>query len=516
MPAGPGWTSLLISLALLAGVLAGFFHVGNRLADRRYAGREPSPPVEVMEVHAFKRAVKAHLLKSGVAGDGMTENFNRWLPHDSDGVIEPLWPWMMASLLAGDEASYEQTGIGREGARRQLWTGAVLIGLLGLGAARSVSPPLALALMLGAAVVLLPLSVYFLPGMLYAVLIFLCWACAWELLRRNSVWMHGIFGVLCGLAWLTNSSGWILPAAWLAASGVRWVISALTRGEGGDEAWTGRNHFIGLVAFALGWLAMAGPRCVVAQEKWGNPVFAWPQHWMWLNQPQAPERLLAMAAQPHAAGQLPANLPGSDSYTARHSGEEAWGRFKAGWREAWGKLLAPAQVREEAESSGEAVISPTETQRGWYLGGALVILVEALVLYAVFRRTARGRIVRLERGTPAVALFVLLAGAGYGAWAAWMEAVSPADRLTGYVYLPLFFSMLYGAHKLIAAARAAGAWRGHWWFHQALATALCAAMLLDFAEAVDRVPQTGGQKTGLFKIPPGNFEHSETIPGRRI
>jgi hypothetical protein len=80
---------------------------------------------------------------------GVSKPLNDWLPHRTDGIVRPLWPWLAAWSVAADHApataslSAEDHRVLRSGKR---WLFGLSLGfllMLGLAAARAFSVPAA-------------------------------------------------------------------------------------------------------------------------------------------------------------------------------------------------------------------------------------------------------------------------------------------------------------------------------------------------------------------------------------
>lgn len=485
VPPGPGrvafWTSLV-----LAALMAAFFYwqVGKKEAGSEFGDR-PHDGVGLRAdrdyaIHTLIRSRHAH---APDANAGLTENSLRWFPHLTDGDLQPLWPWVMRSQVeeghvrAGFEPERD-AGLLRRVQSVQVWllTGFVL--LCGLMGARVLSPGALLpALLPGTLAVLLAYGTDFGPAGMNYVLVFLSWVCALRLLHRNSVWLHGVFGVLTGLAWLTDVTALLVVAAWLVAATARWVRICFRRGEQGlHETWIARNHFVGLLVVVIAWVAVCGSRCGASMDHWGRPLFAWQHHWMWLDNEAEARALTDYFEDTRSLTGRRIDLSGWDDYWKTHTVDQARERITAGGAQVWGQFLG---LRPPQEPPAPFWKRGAQRQGVWLAGAAA--LCAAAWLVAVTRRRRDGPPAPLPCGSAACVMFVLLTGAGYGAWYAWYAPVQNDPRFLLVLYLPLMWSFLCGAEKMMTVARTRGLSRRGWLLWQGLlwtGTALLAADVL--------------------------------------
>lgn len=466
VPPGPGWRTVWFSVLLVTVVAGWFVYAGGMLidaADRSSSGFQKAGRAEQ---YAVSRVMAAAADRRVDPGSELAAHLIRQLPRDTDGVMEPLWPWIMAKFLPHEELTTGWSGRDflRRGKSVQVWMAALFVWVAGVLAARSMSPGAVMAMLVpGAFVGLLPQAVSFQPDVLYYALTFLSWVCAVRLLMKNSVGLHAVFGMLSGLAWLADSSAWILTAAWFLASGARWVRGILRRGERPDEVWSCRNHFIGLVVAGLCWFAVSGPRCSVASERWGSAFFSWPQQWMWADNADAAAKL---APRYPVAGDY-AGLPADgglslSTWRRTHTAEQAGKRLADGWSAVWKELVAPKPV---GISSLAAPHPQLMAWRGVWAGAAALTLLVAGGMVMARRHAVDRDGLKLPCGSIPAALFVLLAATGYGLWYGWYLPIERSERFLPVIYFPVTFSFVWGAVRLATLARMRGASR---WQLQAL------------------------------------------------
>ena len=216
-------------------------------------------------------------------GENVTAGLWRAFPHYTDGVVNPLWPWIAAKL--GVEKSQHHLLFER-GKWFNVHLTAMFLIVLGLICVRAFSACGAIVVVLlsgfGA---FLERAAYFQPEPLYYVLLMLSWICALALLRRNDILLYVAFGLCLGFAWLAKSSIQPLALAFLLITTLRFAYEwwRRRRGRSSDERWSLPTHFIGLAAAATAFLIVAGPRMTYSYNYYGDPMHSYPSYWMWMD-----------------------------------------------------------------------------------------------------------------------------------------------------------------------------------------------------------------------------------------
>jgi hypothetical protein len=269
-----------------------------------------------------------------------------------------------------------------------------------------------------------------------------------------------------------------IVAAWLVAATARWVWTSLRRGEQAmDETWIARNHFVGLVALVVGWVCVCGPRCGAAMDHWGKPLFSWQQHWMW--QDSAPEAL-ALADRYEDVRALQdgrrMDLPGWSDYWTSHTPEMARDRLAEGSKQVWGEFAGVVPVQQPPGWMGK---HRSLRQGAWLGGAALLLLIAGMVALAHRGGPKREGVKPPSYSSPAAVLFVISAAAAYGLWYAWYVPVQSDPRFLMVLYMPVIWSFVWAAEKLISLARARGASPAVWLGWRLLLWAFTVAMAAD-------------------------------------
>ena len=464
VPPGPGWKSFCVTATAMLLILGLALHFARVLVATQNQNLGPKVDPATGEVrgdqdqkHNINRTLLARQYWKRDASLGLMENFNRWMPHDTDGIVNPLWPWT-ASLLVKDGHQYnelETSAEDRELFVRGKWLNVTIVLLLmwglGFAMARSFRPAAAVAVaLLGTFGALLPRAVYYQPEPLYYVFLFLAWVCAVRLLMHNTVWLHAMFGVLAGLAWLAKTSSEVVVLAWFCAATWRWLSTLLGRFEPAAESrWTCRNHFLGLVVFAMGWLAVCGPRYSFASERFGSATHTWPGVWMWMDSFDEGVKWMRGHPDKESLSAVPAEeRPSAARYVKTHTPEQIRQRLTDGYWEKWSKFLAPKTVKPKRDGSftGWRHLLP---QRGVYLGAALGIMLVAGVFLWCRRVPETSACVTLPCGAGAAVMFVLAACLGSGLAYGWYTPIGRGDRFMLSLYLPLVFSFVWAAESMM-------------------------------------------------------------------
>jgi hypothetical protein len=475
VPRGPGWGQFALSAVATTGILVLCWFLAGLLMDQTNLNLGPVKDAVSGEVrgdqdqkHTLNRALLAREVMTRKDELGMTDNFLRWMPHSTDGVVAPLWPWV-AARLAGEEHLYTEGTVTEQDRalfKRGKWANVTMVLVflwsLGLVLARSFRPAaMVTVLLLGGLGVLIPRAVYFQPEPLFFMLFFLAWVCGVKLLLKNDVWLHGLFGVLAGLAYLAKSSAEPLVVAWLGISGLRF-LRELVRKEDVmvERAWTCRNHFFGVMVFAFGWLAVTAPRYAAAQERWGEVRFTYPGAWMWMDDFKDCYEWMGKHPDKAALEAIPeAERPSLGRYLKTHGAAVAQARLQEGIAEKVTRWLSPKIVKPKKDGTfkGWRVLLD---RRGIYLGAlAAVLLGAALLVWG--RRRAVDRVgLAMPCGSWAVVAFTAGTVIGYSVLYGWYDPIGRGDRFMISLYLPLVFGLVWAAESLmdLALMRGARAW----------------------------------------------------------
>lgn len=448
---------------------------------------------------------------------GFTTPLRNWFPHRTDGVLQPLWPWMAAWMVEpGHKITPEMVGdsnlapreedwtLFNNGRKAHIWMTLGFLIMLGIGAGRIFSIPAAINLvLLGGFGMFLPRSAYFQPEPVYYIFFFLTWVACVSALNHNSLWVYGLIGVLGGMAYMAKGSVQPLLAVFIGVSSLRCIwefLSAKRRGYrlSGTNLWHWRNHLVGLIFLGAGHLMTIGPRLTDSYEKFGDMFHSYPSYWMWMDdfkqgydwmdKHNSKEELEAMRKQTdrevldemlRARGIEPKKLEteGSDelrkstadvyallardrpsfgNYWRTHTGEVMWQRLKDG---AWNRVsefLWPKQTKRAKKLDDQKPWKGVLEWRGLYLGWLLIVLAGLLVsmLAAAPKAEHAGHVV-FRHGSVTTIIFVLLCFVAYSAAYGFYAPIArgSGDRFMLSLYLPLAFSFIWGAESIVRRLR---------------------------------------------------------------
>ncbi len=417
---------------------------------------------------------------------GVSEPIKSWFPHRTDGVVNPLWPWVAAWLAdeahqpsAEHEVSEADRAFFNRGRHFHLgWTlGALLI--IGIAAARVFTLPATLNLVLlvgfGA---LLPRTAYFQPEPLFFVFFLATWVTCLLALHRNGLWIHSVLGVLGGLAYLAKGSVQPLLLAYVVISTGRWAwgwVETWLGRDGGTTLWLRRNHWLALIMMSFFFLMTAGPRLVYSAKTFGDPFHSFPAYWMWFDDFTEAYAWMGKYNNKAALDALPkSERPSFATYAASHTSEQMWSRLIEGTKVKLTELLSPPTTLR-----GTKVPKPWKgvlEWRGWYLGGLLVIFTGLAAALRWRCPPPLHAAQRLHPETAAKTLFVMAAVVGYSLAYGWYTPIGRGDRFMLSLYAPIVVSLIWAAESMLRRAqrRQCAAWipRAYLAAHLALALAI--------------------------------------------
>jgi hypothetical protein len=409
---------------------------------------------------------------------GVSEPIKAWFPHRTDGVVNPLWPWVAAWLAESDHqvsGELEVTDQDRHLFTRGRWfhVGWTLGGLiiLGVACARrfSIGGTLVVVMLTGLGA-MLPRAVYFQPEPIFYALFLITWFACLLALQKNSLWIHCIIGIFGGLAYLAKGSIEPLILLFIALSMVRWAwgwIEALwPRADGGTTLWLRRNHWIAMFLLIFAYMMTAGPRLVESAKVFGNAFHSYPGYWMWFD--TDPDKdgktnvkdydftdcaawMTAHNTKEELAALRPEDKPSFGRYWRTHSGEQMLERLSSGTLAKLTELFSPGATKQNKTFTKpwRGVLE----HRGVYLGG-LIALTLGLALGLRFGTPKPTNAAeRLPPETATQLLFVIGAFVGYSLSYGWYHPIGRGDRFMLSLYAPLVLSLVWACETLVQRAR---------------------------------------------------------------
>lgn len=207
------------------------------------------------------------------------------LPHVTDGVVSPLWPWM-ASFLDGAEVNPQSPSEVSETDRklfnegRSLYQKCTVVFLLVLSFLlfRLFSWQSALLILsLTAFVVFQKRILYFQPEPLLYMCFLGAWISSLQFLKGSSYLWALATGCLCGLSYLTKSSAilflYILVAFYLVMAVIKVVEKKATIGR----------SLVSLLVVVLSFVIVCTPKFIESHKQFGEINHSYPSYWMWMD-----------------------------------------------------------------------------------------------------------------------------------------------------------------------------------------------------------------------------------------
>jgi hypothetical protein len=417
---------------------------------------------------------------------GISQPLKDFFPHRTDGVIQPLWPWIAAwfadpqqKISDTDEVQqdpqdgYKDRDFFNQGRWFHVYMTLFFLSVLGIAALRVFTFPAACNLvLLGGLGALLPRSAFFQPEPLYYVFFFLTWVACISALSHNTLWIYGLIGVLGGVAYMAKASVSPMLGVFVGVSSLRciWeIVSARRRGFhlATGNLWHWRNHLMGLIVLGIAHFITIGPRLADASEKYGSMFHSYPAYWMWMDSFGGPPTVNdpntcygwmdKHQTREQLENILPSERPSLGNYLRTHSREDVISRLWDGVKSKVGEFFWPKQNARPGKK--------VEKFKGWrnvldwrgiYLSALALFLVGLLVVLATGAPRAQhaGHLV-FKHGTTVIVLFVLGTFAAYALLYGWYSPIAKGsgDRFMLSLYLPLVFSLIWGAESIVRRIR---------------------------------------------------------------
>lgn len=375
---------------------------------------------------------------------GVSAPLNDWLPHRTDGLVRPLWPWLSAWMMDDAEGKGGGDGISpRFATKIQMAKISFTVGmlaLLGLACARAFSLPAALlTVFLIAFGVFLPSGRHFTPDLLFSVLFLLTWVCCIAALKRNSLWLYGMIGFFAALGNLTAPTTTPLLLVFAGVSTLRWLWGWILQhgSAGGTTLWVRRNHWLGMLVLVVTHLLTSGPMLAHAHQEFGDPS---PFHWRWFDDAEEMRAWTATHGTPSSIRSLRGEeIPSFSNYRTTHSTQEIRSRLKGGAE----TLMRGVFTFGWAESLPRGCFALA-------VAGILLLLL-ALLWFVAPRAHHAGQALHPE--TAPIVLFTVLALVVCALDFGWDLSVLDFGRRSLALYAPLVLSLVWACEALVKRVR---------------------------------------------------------------
>lgn len=365
----------------------------------------------------------------------ISEPLKRMMPHRTDGLVQPLWPWLASWMHDPQDvaATLKGTGVFRIG----LVLGFLL--MLGLICARSFALPAALWLLLLAGLHgFIPVLPHFTGETLHPMGLLVMWLACIYALQRNSLWVYGLIGISAALTWLAEDRVAVpVVAVFVLVSSLRaiwgWASAHFARMPG-TSLWVWRNHWLGLLMLGTTCFFIAGPRMVESYRIFGDALFSYSDHVRWLENTDEARRWIETHPDAASLAREPVLArPSAASTLGSRSKEELLARLGLGAQIVWNEVgtgLAQLAVMV-AILTGLALATWSRTRKASHAGD------------------------RLHPETATTVLFVAVALVACGLVACW-DAPVMSVRYVHSLLLPAALSLVWAATSLLRRAKRRG------------------------------------------------------------
>ena len=432
--------------------------------------RESPSSLETRQPHPMEQRHLAMTLEAARDlqldfSQGVSEPLNNWLPHRTDGLVRPLWPWMAAWLLEAPASDTESipSQFARQAHLAKLSFSLAVLILLGLACARAFSVPAALlTVFLAGFGIFMPSGRFYLPDLLFSVLFLMTWVCCIAALKRNSLWLYGIIGFFAALSNLTAPTATPLMLVFVCVSSLRWLwgwIMEHFAAEGGTTLWVRRNHWLGVILLVVCHLVTIGPMLSHAYQKLGD---ATPFHWRWFEDAEEMRTWTAGHQTLETLRAVPEDrMPSFENYRSAHTTEEIRGRLQGG-AVALLKDLLPLEWASTCPRGGFVAVF-----------AGLLLLLGILVAFVAPRAHHAGQALHPE--TAPIVLFTFLALGVCVADFGWdMKVLDFGGRVLA-LYAPMVLSLLWACEALVQRVRRRQMRLPVFFLYQVVLWLLCAA-----------------------------------------
>lgn len=436
----------LVVLAGLAALLWAGLKIEEGLLVQTNADAAKSDQASNMRLAGETREVRA------AAGwdDGASRALRDWLPSRTDGVINPLWPWI-ASFLP-EAAQPQSAEFFAAGKRLNVTLTLGFLALLGIFLGLRWSS-LALLNFLGLIALgcFLPRAPWFQPEPLSYALLLLGWMLGISLLSRNSLAGYASFGLLVALAWLAKANGQLLLAAFVLATFWRWLVATL--GYRRQRGWSRRDAMIGLSLMAAVVVAVTAPRFAYAKERYGSGTFSYPAAWMWFDQFPEGYDWMVRHSEATARGEAPPAPPhpGAKAWLEHHGPASFGHRLAGGTWQRLEEMLAPRPTKWKKGKPAEPWRNLLD-HRGRWLGASALGLLALGLWHTRLRRDHPGEPDRARRPAPdlsTTALFVVgTVGLFLGSLGWYWPIAHFAERFTLILFAMIAYLLFWGGEML--------------------------------------------------------------------
>lgn len=355
----------------------------------------------------------------------------QWLPHRTDGLVQPLWPWISAWTGDASDPTKDMRRIQGGWLQAGLTLGFLVV--LGFACVRRFSFPAAvLVVLLVGFQGLLPTVGQFTGAALFQILFLLTWVAGIYGLQRNSLWVYGLAGALGGFAYLTEDRVLPLLLVFAGVSTLRavweWLEQHWSRNGPVTTLWVPRNHLLGSLLMATMFFFIAGPRLSEAHQRFGTPFFHYQDEVRWLEDAGTARDWIAQHESARSLAAIrPEDRLSLQNYLSEHPQGVAWARLSQGMRD---------------------VLAEFGAQGGMEIGALLLILFGMAVALPLATPKAVHAGQRLHPESVPAVFFMVLSAAVYVGIAGWDAPITGTQERLLLLQPPLALGLLWGCESL--------------------------------------------------------------------
>lgn len=420
------WLRWILFILLMGGLLSEYVNrEGNRI---QYPANADLSPLEKRHL-ALTQATQSDLNPD--YSESFSKPLEKLVPHRTDGVAQPLWPWLAAWMVdLSDPRTLEYTAWFRVG----LSLGGLLI--LGLCCMRQFSLPAAvLVVCLTAFHGLLGSVTVFTGATLFQLFFLLTWLTCLYALQRNSLWVYGLIGVFGALAYLSDDRVLPLLMVFVVISTLRafsgWLAMHWCAQEG-TSLWARDHHLFGLLTLSVCACFIAGPRLTEANRQFGDALFHYSDHVRWLDTPEAAEDWIEKHPDKASLDQVPTlERLNWKSYFQSHTSAEVKTRLIRGFH---------------------TTVTRLKGHGGELLFALLILLVVLTIAVGCGTPAACHAGEKLHPETMTTVLFLVTVTLTYALITSWDSTVLSVEHLHALT-APLGMSLLWGCESVLRRAR---------------------------------------------------------------
>ncbi|MGK0188190.1 MAG: hypothetical protein ACI9R3_003982 [Verrucomicrobiales bacterium] len=457
-PRRPGIFHMLTIVGCLAAFGWFYFFVAAVLIDTTNQNLQASD-----QAHNIKRALHSKKYENLDLSRGQLKGLAYWWPHDTDGVVAPMWSRVAGMLADADhvpsdpgDSSLQDDELFRRGKWFNVRFSFAFLCVLTLGAAwafpNGTLPVINLMLLSGLGA-LLPRAVYFHPEPIYYAFFAGTWICCLMALLGNRVVPYIGAGVCAGFAFLTKTAVQPLLLAFLAVMGLRLVAGFLGFARDETRPLNWGKALGGVVLLLAVFVAIVWPRLEFSRREFGDRFHSYPSYWMWMDNFEECYQWMGDHPDRYALQQISSeSKPSAMHYWKHHTAGEIVTRAASGWLASVERGLFPPSVHQW----GREAVKPWKH----LLPSRGLLLVALFGLVCATAAFARVRGERYDAPTQRVIsrsgsadrtfaiLFVAVLVGGYSFAYGWYEAIGGGERFLLSLYVPLVFTLIWAGQAM--------------------------------------------------------------------